>query len=51
LITGAAVSGISVNIYKFFLNVKPSKSTVRLRTYTGELMPVVVEIDVEVRYG
>jgi len=50
--TGAAVSVISVNTYqKLFSNVKLSKSTVRLRTYTGEPMVVIGEIDVQVKYG
>ena len=40
--TGATISVISVNTYKkLFSNVKLSKSTVRLRTYTGELMTEV----------
>ena len=40
--TEATISVISVNTYKkLFSNVKLSKSTVRLRTYTGELMTEV----------
>jgi len=49
--TEAAVSVISLTTYrKLFLNVKLSRSTLRLRTYTSEPMPVVGEMEVEVRY-
>ena len=50
--TGAAVSIISMDTYKrLFLNTRLSTSTLRLKTYTGEPMPVAGEIDVEVQYG
>jgi len=50
--TGAAVSVISMDTYKkLFPNIRLSNPTVRLRTYTGEPMPVAGEMDVEVCYG
>ena len=50
--TGAFVSVISMNIYKkLFPNTSLNASTLHLKTYTGEPMPVAGEIDVEVQYG
>ena len=47
--TGAVISLTTYR--KLFSNVKLSRSTLRLRTYTGEPMPVVGEMEVKVRYG
>ena len=50
--TGAAVSVISRDTYnKLFSDTSLNLSTVRLKTYTGEPMPVAGELDVEVKYG
>ena len=50
--TGAAVSVISEQTRrKIFPNAVLSKSSVLLKTYTGELMPVLGEMNVEVKYG
>ena len=50
--TGAAVSIISMDTYqKLFLDTKLNSSNLRLKTYTGEPMPVSGELDVEVHYG
>ena len=50
--TGAAISVISRDKYnKLFSDTSLNPSTVRLKTYTGEPIPVVGELDVEVKYG
>ena len=50
--TGATVSVISMDTYKrLFPNTSLSVSTLHLKIYTGEPMPVAGELDVEVRYG
>ena len=50
--TGAAVSIISEKTRKkIFPNAVLSKSSVLLKTYTGEPMPVLGEMNVEVKYG
>ena len=49
---GASVSVISMKTYKkLFPNISLNASTVRLKTYAGEPMPVAGEIDVKVQYG
>ena len=50
--TGTAVSIISMDTYqKLFSDTKLNSSNLRLKTYTGEPMPVSGELDVEVHYG
>ena len=50
--TGAAVSIISEETQKkLFPDVHLTRTPVKLRTYTGEPMPVVGERSVEVKYG
>ena len=47
--TGAAVSVVSMDTYKrLFPNTSLSVSTLCLKTYTGEPMPVAGELDVEI---
>ena len=49
--TGAAVSVISEETYKeLFMNLSLKKASVNLKTYTGERIPVLGEIEVEVTY-
>ena len=50
--TGAAVSIISEETQKkLFPDARLIRAPVKLRTYTGEPMPVVGEMSVEVKYG
>ena len=50
--TGAAVSLISERTHKaLFPETKPKKSSIVLKTYTDERMPVIGELSVEVCYG
>lgn len=50
--TGAAVTIISERVRKkFFPKEKLRPSSLLLRTYTGEAMPVVADIQVQVKYG
>ena len=48
---GAAVYVISEETYKeLFMNLSLKKASVNLKTYTGERIPVLGEIEVEVTY-
>ena len=50
--TGAEVSLFSEGIYEsLFPMMQPAQSSVILKTYTGEVMPVVGELQVNVQYG
>ena len=50
--TGTAVSLISERTHKaLFPETKPKKSSIVLKTYTDERMPVIGESSVEVCYG
>lgn len=50
--TGAEVSVILEYTYKLhFPHLAPSKSSVVLKTYSDQIMPVVGELQLQVRYG
>jgi predicted aspartyl protease len=50
--TGASVSLLSHNkCQELFPELVPRKTEVVLKTYTGESINLVGEVDVEVRYG